>query len=228
MTAKDKWNNDKQAFRESFNTKLESGYLYRGDTYNIEVPVDKTSKYIIPVDGILMHLLDYKDEPTEVKNTLTEWKPRKRRGGSGEGSTSTGNVNRRNPRKNDQVKSNKRISFRKIFVELPFDARLTYSQLGRRKTLRIISINCHPIISINSLLYLFSNNYFEKKPLSFRTWRSTWNIPGEAFPLNDLGELSVKMEAADQQTGDMSDKSSKTRGGGRQAKKSPDETNDTP
>ncbi|WAK73896.1 hypothetical protein AP9108_24710 [Arthrospira sp. PCC 9108] len=124
-----------------------------GRSLMVEAPVDKTSKYVIPMPMLLLYTLSdnaVTQEPVLVRD-LTIWRP------PVSGTTST-NANRRNIIPGARVRSWKRIEYTKIFVEAPASMggvwrtyRTSGTNAGDRK-LRFIGLKVPQIFSINSLL----------------------------------------------------------------------------
>ncbi|MGI0497275.1 hypothetical protein ACOKW7_22805 [Limnospira platensis CENA597] len=177
-----------------------------GRSLMVEDPVDKTSKYVIPMPMLLLYTLSdnaVTQEPVLVRD-LTIWRP------PVSGTTST-NANRRNIIPGARVRSWKRIEYTKIFVEAPASMggvwrtyRTSGTNAGDRK-LRFIGLKVPQIFSINSLLYVFAH-YWSKKPASIRTYNSMFRIPAESeITLDNLGELTTgKTEAPNQVQGNLS------------------------
>ncbi|AMW29276.1 hypothetical protein [Limnospira platensis] len=179
-----------------------------GRSLNVEAPVDKTSKYVIPMPMLLLHTLSSNSqglEPTEVRD-LTVWKPAPR------GNTGTSNANRRKVPAGLGYNTGKKTGFYRVFVEGP--ARPTnpgiwreYTTTGANsgtKKLRFITLKVPNIFSINCLLYVFAH-YWTMKPISLRTHHKWYQIPDKNdYPLDGLGELTTgRTEAANQKQGDI-------------------------
>ncbi|MFO7033227.1 hypothetical protein B9T07_26260 [Limnospira fusiformis CCALA 023] len=180
-----------------------------GPELMVEAPVDKTSKYVIPMPMLLLYRLSANSqglEPTEVRD-LTVW-----RGAPKAGTTTSTNANRRKVPLGLRRIPSKKTGFYRVFIEGPAGA--TDSGIWRKYTtsgthagerkLRFISLKVPPVFSINCLLYVFAH-YWTIKPLSLRTHHSYYQIPDKNdYPLDGLGELTTgKTEAQNQKQGEQ-------------------------
>lgn len=196
-------------YRNDFVTKLG---LPRGTclgkTLNVEAPVDRTSKHVIPMPMLLLHTLSSNNqglEPSEVRE-LTIWRPAPR------GTGGAANANRRKVPAGLGYNTGKKTGFYRVFVQGP--QRPTNPGIWREYTttgtnagvrqLRFITLKVPNIFSINCLLYVFAH-YWTIKPMSLRTHRKWYQIPDrDQYPLTILGELTTgKTEAPNQQQGDI-------------------------
>ncbi|WP_434221919.1 hypothetical protein ACOKW7_24885 [Limnospira platensis CENA597] len=179
-----------------------------GPELMVEAPVDKTSKYVIPMPMLLLYRLSSNSqglEPTEVRD-LTIWRP------APKGNTGTSNANRRKVPIGLRRIPSKKTGFYRVFVEgpaIPVDTGIwrKYTTSGTNpgdRKLRFITLKVPPVFSINCLLYVFAH-YWTIKPLSLRTHHSYYQIPDKNdYPLDGLGELTTgKTEAPNQVQGNL-------------------------
>ncbi|WP_410246249.1 hypothetical protein, partial [Arthrospira sp. PCC 8006] len=179
-----------------------------GPELMVEAPVDKTSKYVIPMPMLLLYRLSSNSqdlEPTEVRN-LTVWKPAPR------GNTGTSNANRRKVPSGLSYNVGKKTGFYRVFIEGPdvdvdsgiWRKYITTGTNSGNKNLRFITLKVPNIFSINCLLYVFAH-YWTIKPISLRTHHRWYRIPDRNdYPLDGLGELTTgKTEAPNQKQGEQ-------------------------
>lgn len=217
------YNKHKEAFVESLTTSKGPNL---GPSLIVEVPVDRTSKYGLPVPMLMLYRLSGNNvglEPDEVRN-LTIWKPARK-------GASTPNPNRRKVPEENIHRVGKKVGFYCLFVEGP-DSQAdtstgvgpgiwrTYTTTGTHgglRKLRFIKLKVPYIFSISCVLFMFSH-YWSIKPMSVRSYNRMYSIPDKTtFVLNKLGELTAgKTEAPNQQQGEIS------AGGAKQGKNTKD------